>query len=257
MTSLFSLYQGDCTAVLATLPQSSVDLVVTDPPYVCRYRDRAGRAIANDDNPAWIAPAFREIFRVMKPDSLCVSFYGWQHVEAFMRAWKEAGLAPVGHLVWPKEYASRTGYLAARHEQAFPSRQRQSIQAVRTPVRRPAVDLQRQQAAPDPEGRKHPRAAHRGFLAARRHRARPLCRVREHWRGERSPAAPFHRHRARSRPPQGGGAARRDRLPASRPGTATVRRMTSKPSNTHPFGASWPAQARRPRETRTDSMLRS
>ena len=119
MTSLFSLHHGDCTAVLATLPESSVDLVVTDPPYVCRYRDRAGRVIANDDNPAWIAPAFRETFRVMKPDSLCVSFYGWQHVEAFMRAWKEAGLAPVGHLVWPKEYASRTGYLAARHEQAF------------------------------------------------------------------------------------------------------------------------------------------
>lgn len=119
MTPTFSLHHGDCTTVLGALPSASVDLVVTDPPYVCRYRDRDGRAIANDDNPTWIAPAFREVFRAMKPDSLCVSFYGWQHVEAFMRAWKEAGMAPVGHLVWPKGYASRTGYLAARHEQAF------------------------------------------------------------------------------------------------------------------------------------------
>lgn len=119
MTSSFFLHHGDCTAILATLPSGSVDLVVTDPPYVCRYRDRAGRAVANDNHAEWIGPAFREIYRVMKPDTLCASFYGWQHVERFMLAWKAAGLTPVGHLVWPKEYASRSGFLAAKHEQAF------------------------------------------------------------------------------------------------------------------------------------------
>lgn len=119
MTSRFSLHHGDCTAILATLPEGSVDLVVTDPPYVCRYRDRAGRVVANDNHAEWIGPAFREIARVMKPDTFCVSFYGWQHVERFMLAWKTAGLTPVGHLVWAKEYASRSGFLAAHHEQAF------------------------------------------------------------------------------------------------------------------------------------------
>lgn len=119
MTSRFSLHHGDCAAILATLPQGCVDLVVTDPPYVCRYRDRSGRAVANDNHADWIAPAFREIHRVMKPDTLCVSFYGWQHVERFMLAWKAAGFTPVGHLVWPKDYTSRRGFLAARHEQAF------------------------------------------------------------------------------------------------------------------------------------------
>lgn len=119
MTARFALHHGDCTAILATLPEGGVDLVVTDPPYVCRYRDRSGRAVANDNHVEWIAPAFREIARVMKPDTLCVSFYGWQHVERFMLAWKAAGLTPVGHLVWPKEYASRSGFLAAQHEQAY------------------------------------------------------------------------------------------------------------------------------------------
>ena len=119
MTSRFSLHHGDCTAILATLPEGSVDLVVTDPPYVCRYRDRSGRSVANDNHAEWIGPAFREIARVMKPDTFCVSFYGWQHVERFMLAWKAAGLMPVGHLVWAKDYASRRGFLAAHHEQAF------------------------------------------------------------------------------------------------------------------------------------------
>lgn len=113
------LIHGDCIAALAHLDASSVDLVVTDPPYVCRFRDRNGRSVAGDDHAAWIAPAFRAIARVMKPDTYCVSFYGWTAIEQFMAAWRGAGLAPVGHLVWHKRYASRIGHLAARHEQAF------------------------------------------------------------------------------------------------------------------------------------------
>src|SRR5690606_16036040 len=46
-------------------------------------------------------------------------FYGWNTVDLFLSAWKGAGFAPVGHIVWHKEYASRTGYLQARHEQAY------------------------------------------------------------------------------------------------------------------------------------------
>lgn len=114
-----SLFHGDCVAILAGIEAQSVDLVVTDPPYVCHYRDRSGRSIAGDNRSDWIGPAFREIHRVMKPDTLCVSFYGWQHADAFMQAWKAAGLTPVGHLVWAKDYASKRGFLAAHHEQAY------------------------------------------------------------------------------------------------------------------------------------------
>src|SRR3954454_7333134 len=95
-----TILQGDCIPILERFPAESVDLIVTDPPYVCRYRDRSGRTVANDDRTDWIAPAFRELHRVLRPDAFCVSFYGWQHVERFMIAWKEAGFTPVGHLVW-------------------------------------------------------------------------------------------------------------------------------------------------------------
>ena len=40
---------GDARDALESLPDASVDLVVTDPPYLCNYRDRTGRKIANDD----------------------------------------------------------------------------------------------------------------------------------------------------------------------------------------------------------------
>jgi len=113
------ILQGDCTRVLRTLPDASVDLVVTDPPYGVRYRDRLNRTIANDDHPERILGAFDDVYRVMKPDTFCVSFYGWNRVDAFLAAWRRAGFVPVGHLVWQKNYASNRGFLEARHEQAY------------------------------------------------------------------------------------------------------------------------------------------
>ncbi len=110
---------GDCVEVLRNLPDESIDAVITDPPYFVRYRDRSGRSIANDSDPASILGAFRDIYRALKPDSFCVCFYGWNSVDAFFRAWRDAGFQPVGHLVWVKSYASRVSFLEARHEQAY------------------------------------------------------------------------------------------------------------------------------------------
>ena len=110
---------GDCVLRLAELDGESIDFVLTDPPYLVSYRDRSGRSIANDDNDAWILPAFRQIHRVMKRSTLCVSFYGWQAADAFLTAWRAAGLTPVGHIVFRKPYVSARRLLLYQHEQAY------------------------------------------------------------------------------------------------------------------------------------------
>lgn len=110
---------GDCIDVLKEAPASCVDLVLTDPPYLANYRDRDGRTLLGDFRTGWISPAFREIYRVLRPDSFCLSFYGWHQVERFMFAWKKAGFRPVGHIVFRKEYASKIGVTGARHEQLY------------------------------------------------------------------------------------------------------------------------------------------
>ena len=111
--------QGDCKAVLQTLPSESVDLVLTDPPYFVRYKDRSGRSIANDDDPRSVLGAFDELYRILKPDTFCISFYGWTAVAAFFAAWMRVGFTAVGHIIWHKGYSSRRGFLNARHEQAY------------------------------------------------------------------------------------------------------------------------------------------
>jgi len=109
----------DCIDVMAGLPEASVDFILTDPPYLCRYRDRAGRTVVNDDIPAWLRPAFAEAFRVLREDALCVSFYGWQEVDRFMHAWRAPGFRPLAHLVFAKRYASSARLAEARHECAY------------------------------------------------------------------------------------------------------------------------------------------
>ena len=110
---------ADCLDVLPRLPSRSVDFVLTDPPYLARYRDRTGRSVENDDRDRWLAPAFAEIYRVLKNDRFCVSFYGWPRVDSFFAAWRAAGFRPVGHLVWAKRYASAERFLGYCHEQAY------------------------------------------------------------------------------------------------------------------------------------------
>jgi site-specific DNA-methyltransferase (adenine-specific) len=113
------ILHGDCIRHMRAMPGRSVDFILTDPPYVTRYRDRSGRSVANDDNADWLAPSFAGMFRLLKPASFCVSFYGWNKVDLFMAAWRAAGFRPVGHIVFRKRYASKLGFLEARHEAAY------------------------------------------------------------------------------------------------------------------------------------------
>ncbi len=70
------IINADCVTALPTLPSTSIDFVLTDPPYLANYSDRDGRTVANDDNASWLDPAFSQIYRVLKNDRFCVSFAG-------------------------------------------------------------------------------------------------------------------------------------------------------------------------------------
>lgn len=121
MTGPFTsnVIHGDCIQAMRGLQSRSVDFILTDPPYLVNYRDRSGRGIMNDADENWLAPAFAQMFRVLKQHSFCVSFYGWGKVDSFMAAWRAAGFRPVGHIVFRKRYASGARFLQYRHEQAY------------------------------------------------------------------------------------------------------------------------------------------
>jgi DNA modification methylase len=59
------------------------------------------------------------MYRVLKPGSLCVSFYGWNKADVFIAAWREAGFSLAGHIVFRKRYASSVRLMRCQHEQAY------------------------------------------------------------------------------------------------------------------------------------------
>ena len=117
-----TLHQGDCLEFMKTLDPSSVDAVITDPPYLVDYTGRWSsdiEAIEGDDDATWVRPAFEQIFRVLKDDSFCVTFYGWPHADVFVGTFKALGFRIVSHLVFVKNVWGLGYFTRGQHEQAF------------------------------------------------------------------------------------------------------------------------------------------
>ena len=115
------LYLGDCVRRMRAMKNGSVDFVLTDPPYGVNYKDRTGRSIQGDVELDWLKPAFKEMYRVLRPNSFAVSFYGYNRIADFSAAWQAAGFEMVGHFTFAKHYASNRGrgYTSRRHENAY------------------------------------------------------------------------------------------------------------------------------------------
>lgn len=110
---------GDCVQVMSRFPARAVDFILTDPPYLVGYKDRTGRTLAGDNSAEWLQPACHEMYRVLKNDSLMVSFYAWNRADLFLNAWKTAGFRVVGHIVFAKSYASKSTFVGYTHESAY------------------------------------------------------------------------------------------------------------------------------------------
>jgi adenine-specific DNA-methyltransferase len=117
-----TIHNGDCREVLASFANDTVDFVLTDPPYAVEYQGRwnsEGKTIVGDSSTEWILPAFREIWRVLKQDSFCLSFYGWPHAELFLSAWKFIGFRPISHVVCVKNNIGLGYFSRSQHEPAY------------------------------------------------------------------------------------------------------------------------------------------
>ncbi len=117
-----TIYQGNCLEVMPLLPASSVDLVLTDPPYLVGYEGRWDgdrRQIVGDRDPSWLEPAFVNIWRLLRNDRFCISFYGWPHIDLFLGLWKKIGFRPVSHLAFVKSHWGLGRFTRGRHETAF------------------------------------------------------------------------------------------------------------------------------------------
>ncbi len=71
MKHVDSIMLGDCERVLERLPDDSVDLIVTSPPYADQRKHTYG-GVTPDQYVEWFLPKSKELYRVMKPSGTFV-----------------------------------------------------------------------------------------------------------------------------------------------------------------------------------------
>jgi len=121
------IIKGDCRAILRQLPDESVDLLLTDPPYGMRYRAKKwGRTMQGDNDVSWFRPVIRECYRVLRPDTHAYIFCNEYGLATFRAEMAAAGFKVKRLLVWVKDqhtagdlrgdYANRTEFLLFGHK---------------------------------------------------------------------------------------------------------------------------------------------
>jgi site-specific DNA-methyltransferase (adenine-specific) len=117
-----TLLHGDSKEILPELAADTFDLVVTDPPYLVSYSGRwdgCRVTIAGDADASWLEPVYSEMWRVLKQDALCLTFYGWPHADVSLGSWKRIGFRPVSLIVLVKDRWGFGRFTRSQHEQAY------------------------------------------------------------------------------------------------------------------------------------------
>ena len=113
---------GDCLQLMKDIPDGSVDLIVTDPPYginyQSNYRQQKYSTFKNDQSMDWLDNFVAEIHRVLKQNTAVYCFCSWHNVDLFKTAFeKKFKLKNI--IVWEKNNTSMgdlKGSYAPKHE---------------------------------------------------------------------------------------------------------------------------------------------
>ncbi len=89
-------YQGDCLDVLPTLPDNSVDSIVTDPPYELGFMGKSW----DNTGIAYSVPMWKECLRVLKPGGHLLSFSGTRTYHRMAVAIEDAGFEVRDMIEW-------------------------------------------------------------------------------------------------------------------------------------------------------------
>jgi site-specific DNA-methyltransferase (adenine-specific) len=100
------IIHGNCLDVLRTIPDESVDSVITDPPYgvsfqSCRKEESERHAVIKNDNAPFIW-FLADAFRVLKNPGCLFCFCRWDVQETFRIAIECAGFKVQSQVVWDR-----------------------------------------------------------------------------------------------------------------------------------------------------------
>ena len=104
------IYNEDCIKGMSKLKDNSIDLVVTDPPYLVDYKTnrrnnkehRFCKPIIGDNDESLITRFIKESYRVLKDDSAMYVFCNSNRIDFFKKEIETAGFKIKNIIVWVK-----------------------------------------------------------------------------------------------------------------------------------------------------------
>lgn len=106
---MIQLMQGDCLELMQQIPDSSVDMILTDPPYgmsfVSNFRNEKYNAISGDNDLGWLDDFARECFRVSADNTAHYVFCSFHNVDVFKVAFQKY-FKLKNILIWEKNNTS-------------------------------------------------------------------------------------------------------------------------------------------------------
>ncbi|MFH1220617.1 MAG: site-specific DNA-methyltransferase [Candidatus Eisenbacteria bacterium] len=111
------IYNMDCVKGMQRVPDATIDLVVTDPPFAIKFKAKranyhrtASRVlegyneISGADYYAFTISWMSEVFRILKESGSMYVFSGWNNLKDILNALDAAGFTTVNHIVWKYQF---------------------------------------------------------------------------------------------------------------------------------------------------------
>ena len=113
---LNKIYNEDCLEGMKRISDGSVDLIVTDPPYLINYSrhvkgHRFENKILNDNNPELISKYIKECYRILKNNSALYMFTSHKTVDFFKQELENAGFNVKNMIIWDKQRQGMGGHI--------------------------------------------------------------------------------------------------------------------------------------------------
>ncbi|MGB7992243.1 DNA-methyltransferase [Methanoregula sp.] len=112
-----TLYEGDALALIEKIPDKSIDLILTDPPFAIDFKaqrlnyNRTGsnviegyREIPAEEYAEFTRRWIGQAARVLSANGSMYVFSGWNRLRDILEGIDAAGLTTVNHLIWKYQF---------------------------------------------------------------------------------------------------------------------------------------------------------
>jgi site-specific DNA-methyltransferase (adenine-specific) len=125
-----TIHNEDCLEGMKRIDASSVDLVITDPPFAIEFRARranynrtASRVlegyneITREEYPEFTLGWMKEVWRILKDSGSMYVFSGWNNLRDILNAVDRTGFTVVNHLIWKYQFGvvTRRRYVTSHY----------------------------------------------------------------------------------------------------------------------------------------------